>query len=249
HTLTLPPLVPPNRNAFAHGRGFSLASSPSSGSVDADLTLPTAALPLSLIVSQPFADTLRVLEVKGRRANAAFMLPEADGPFLPHLEELSLEGCNLGDEVPLMIGEDKKRDDLFGTLARLFPSLRTLDLSYNLVSSAPMTSTMLSSLVLSAPGRAGLRHLRLRGNRLADLDGFAGLAKELFVDGSGDKARWTLEELDVRDNAVEALGGELGLLPLEVFLVEGNLFRIPARRVWEREGTKGLLAWLRGRLA
>ncbi|KAA1479008.1 hypothetical protein DENSPDRAFT_88814 [Dentipellis sp. KUC8613] len=249
HALTLPPLVPPNRNAFGHGRGFSLASSPSSGSVDTDLTLPTAALPLSLIVSQPFADTLRVLDVKGRRADASFTLPETDGPFLPHLEELSLEGCNFGDEVPLAIGEDKKRDDLLGTLACLFPSLRTLDLSYNLVSSAPLTSTTISSLVLSAPGRAGLRHLRLRGNKLANLDGFVGLAKELFVDGSGDKARWTLEELDVRDNAVEALAGELGLLPLEVFLVEGNLFRIPARRVWEREGTKGLLAWLRGRLA
>jgi len=25
-------------------------------------------------------------------------------------------------------------------------------------------------------------------------------------------------------------------------------FRVPQRRVWEREGTKGLLSWLRGRL-
>jgi hypothetical protein len=27
-----------------------------------------------------------------------------------------------------------------------------------------------------------------------------------------------------------------------------NRFRVPPRRVWEREGTKGLLTWLRGRL-
>jgi hypothetical protein len=25
-------------------------------------------------------------------------------------------------------------------------------------------------------------------------------------------------------------------------------FRVPQRKVWEREGTRGLLAWLRGRI-
>jgi len=38
------------------------------------------------------------------------------------------------------------------------------------------------------------------------------------------------------------------LLPLDVLLVDGNTFRVPQRRVWEREGTKGLLSWLRGRI-
>ena len=28
----------------------------------------------------------------------------------------------------------------------------------------------------------------------------------------------------------------------------GYRFRVPARRIWEREGTKGLLSWLRGRI-
>lgn len=32
-----------------------------------------------------------------------------------------------------------------------------------------------------------------------------------------------------------------------IFLVYDR-FRIPPRRIWEREGTKGLLSWLRGRL-
>ena len=77
--------------------------------------------------------------------------------------------------------------------------------------------------------------------------------------------------MDLRDNEIGKLPAELGLLPLEVFLVEGNTyvysplsyvrklelvltfpecgrFRIPPRRVWEREGTKGLLSWLRGRI-
>jgi len=54
--------------------------------------------------------------------------------------------------------------------------------------------------------------------------------------------------LDLRDNEIGKLPAELGLLPLDVLLVDGNTFRIPPRRIWEREGTKGLLSWLRGRI-
>ena len=94
---------------------------------------------------------------------------------------------------------------------------------------AALSSSTLSTLVLAdgATGRAGLRALRLRGNRLENLGGLAMLARNAFADGAEDKdgvrGRWTLEELDVRDNALETLPGELGLLPLEVFLVEGNV--------------------------
>jgi Leucine-rich repeat (LRR) protein len=34
---------------------------------------------------------------------------------------------------------------------------------------------------------------------------------------------WKLEELDLRDNEISNLPGELGLLPLDVFLVDGNV--------------------------
>lgn len=34
--------------------------------------------------------------------------------------------------------------------------------------------------------------------------------------------------------------------PLTCYL--HHSFRVPQRRVWEREGTKGLLGWLRGRI-
>ena len=63
-----------------------------------------------------------------------------------------------------------------------------------------------------------------------------------------DIPRWALEELDVRDNEIGRLPAELGMLSLDVFLVDGNTFRVPQRRIWEREGTKGLLSWLRGRM-
>ncbi|KAG2362535.1 hypothetical protein BDR07DRAFT_1484740 [Suillus spraguei] len=52
---------------------------------------------------------------------------------------------------------------------------------------------------------------------------------ELFK-GNRSVPDWKLEELDLRDNEISKLPAELGLLPLDVFLVDGNLFRIPQRR-------------------
>ena len=76
-------------------------------------------------------------------------------------------------------------------------------------------------IILRSPHRKGLRHLRLRGNRISDLDGFLGLA-EAFK-GNRDVVDWMLEELDVRDNEIGKLPPELGLLPMDVFLVDGNM--------------------------
>ena len=81
---------------------------------------------------------------------------------------------------------------------------------------------MLSSLILSdVPLRPGLHHLRLRGNRLTDLDGFQNLA--LMFRGNRQVEEWKLEELDLRDNEIGKLPPELGMLPLDVFLVDGNM--------------------------
>jgi len=223
-TLTLPPLVPP-RKALGHNRGFSLASAGSLASVaDTDLALPSATLPLSLICSQSFADTLRILEIKGRRADPSFLVG-ADAPLLPRLEELYADGCGLSNDVALVAGETRTREGLLATLARIFPRLQTLDLSYNNLSSAVLVAPALHDVLLTSSARPGLRHLRLRGNRLTDLGALSVLAVELFAAdvGANARGRWALEELDVRDNALEALEGELGMLPLDVFLVEGNV--------------------------
>ncbi|KAF8164729.1 hypothetical protein B0H34DRAFT_686326 [Crassisporium funariophilum] len=261
-TLRLPASAPPTKSP-GHARAFSLAapsltSFPSAGNRSGDLSVPTPTLPLSVIVTQPFANTLRVLILANRRADRSFTLPnpsENVGGFLPCLEELDLEGCNLSDFVMVYPASEQSSGSttpprtnelVLPTLAKLFPSLRTLNLSYNGLTNASLTSEALSTLILTSPHRKGLRHLRLRGNRLSEMDGFLSLAEGFK--GNRDVPGWKLEEIDVRDNEINKLPPELGLLPLDVFLVDGNTFRVPQRRVWEREGTKGLLSWLRGRI-
>jgi hypothetical protein len=55
---------------------------------------------------------------------------------------------------------------------------------------------------------------------LTDLDGFQNLA--LMFKGNRQVEEWKLEELDLRDNEIGKLPPELGMLPLDVFLVDGN---------------------------
>ena len=75
----------------------------------------------------------------------------------------------------------------------------------------------------------GLRRLVLCGNKIEELHGLrervvfgadADVANNKAVDLCG---KWTLEELDIRENSIAALPSELGLLPLDSFLVDGNL--------------------------
>lgn len=254
-TLTLPPLSAPTKS---HARSFSLAtpfsSSPSSQG-KTDFALPTPTLPLVAISAQSFAQTLKILVLRNRKFDLCVSLPTTGEVLLPSLEELVLDGCGFGDQVSVRRQADtgtttppRSNDALLPLLTRFFPSLQTLDLSYNALTSASLQQDVLSSLILAdnSNSRKGLRHLRLRGNRIDELDAFQGIA-DLFK-GNRSVPDWKLEELDLRDNEISKLPAELGLLPLDVFLVDGNLFRIPQRRVWEREGTRGLLSWLRGRL-
>lgn len=250
HTLTLT-LPPSTRRSVRHGTGAAAEEE----------SLPRVTLPLTLIITQPFSDTLRTLELRGRRSEPGIVLPtSSDGSqhLLPRLETLNLEGCALSDVIPG--AELANAGGTLGVLARLFPSLRNLELAYNDFTGAALGRGVLEELLFVSDGdngrRVGLRRLVLCGNRIEELHGLRELAQVVFgaaVNVANVKAvdlcgKWTLEELDVRENSIAVLPGELGLLPLDSFLVDGNLFRVPPRRVWEREGTKGLLTWLRGRL-
>ncbi|KAG1840997.1 hypothetical protein DFJ58DRAFT_718238 [Suillus subalutaceus] len=198
----------------SHARSFSLAtpfSSAPSSQGKLILPLPTLTLPLVAISAQSFAQTLKILVLRNRKFDLCVSLPTTGEVLLPSLEELVLDGCGFGDQVSV---------------------LRTLDLSYNALTSASLRQDILSSLILAdnSNSRKGLRHLRLRGNRIDELDAFQGIA-DLFKGN---------QELDLRDNEISKLPAELGLCLWT--------FRIPQRKVWEREGTRGLLSWLRGRL-
>ncbi|KAL6298082.1 hypothetical protein BKA93DRAFT_93932 [Sparassis latifolia] len=244
-TLTLPPSAPPSK--APHARSISLASpswatsKASSGSAsELALAIPTPTLPLTVIATQPFAQTLKVLVLTNRRKDTSFSLPSAEGASLPRLEELILEGCNLSDSVSVMhpssmveggdrFSAPRVSEPLVPLITKLFPSLRTLDLSYNTISSSALGRDALSSLILASEAapdgpRTGLRHCRLRGNRITELDGFQGIA-ELFG-RNRDVPEWKLEELDLRDNEIGKLPPGLGLLPLDVFLVDGNVYVI-----------------------
>lgn len=234
-TLRLPPSTPLPKSA-GHSRAFSLAAPTSlalsSGNFrTGDISVPAPTLPLSVINTQPFAQTLRVLILANRRMDRSFALPSSPGSisgFLPCLEELDLEGCNLTDLVTIYPDSTSGRSTpprttelILPTLAKLFPSLQTLNLSYNGLTNASLTPEALSALILTSPHRKGLRHLRLRGNKFSELDGFLSLA-EAFK-GNRNVPEWKLEELDLRDNEIGKLPPELGLLPLDVFLVDGNM--------------------------
>ncbi|KAG6830036.1 hypothetical protein H0H92_002454 [Tricholoma furcatifolium] len=232
-TLTLPPSSPPSK-APSHSRTFSLASPAKSSLISSsmrtdDLAVPTPTLPLSVIVKESFAHTLKTLILVNRRLDKSFALPSVEGQdsFLPYLEELDLEGCGLSDLVQVTRHAEggastppRSSEKILPLISKLFPSLKTLNLSHNALTSAALDTKALSGLILAGPGKSGLKHLYLRGNAITELDGFLGLS-EAFK-GNRLVPEWKLDELDIRDNEIGKLPPELGLLPLDVFLVDGN---------------------------
>jgi hypothetical protein len=225
-TLTLPRSAPAPRNA--HGRAVSLAI-PRGGALQSaatDVLLPTPTLPLAAVHASGVGRTLRALVLSGRRLDPAADLPAA-GAF-PLLAELKMDGCALGDALPVGVaGGPRAPEPLLPLVARLFPRLHLLDLAHNDLTSAALAEDVLRQLLLAgepdadgARAKDGLRVLRLQGNRLDTLDGLVALAGEFRANRR--LAAWEMEELDLRDNAVARLPPELGLLPLDVLLVDGN---------------------------
>jgi hypothetical protein len=225
-TLVLPPSSAPTKS-FMHARSFSVTHTLKLGP-SSDLAIPTPTLPLSYILDNfSLSATLRVLKLDKRRLDQSFNLPPLAGlpeeGLLPKLEELSFESCGLCDTVPYVEGDDnlnRNSEPLLPLLAKLFPSILTLNLTHNNLTSHGLNNSHLAELLLHK--RVPLRQLQLSSNKLTDLEGFVGLA-EMFK-GNREVQRWKMETLDLRDNEIGKLPAELGLLPLDVLLVEGNTY-------------------------
>ena len=80
----------------------------------------------------------------------------------------------------------------------------------------------------------------MRGNKINDLMGLEAVVQVLKSEGRVEA--WRPEELDIRDNEIAKLPLMSGYLPLDVLLVEGDTFRVPARHVWEHEGSNATMA-------
>ena len=198
-TLTLPRSQP---QARTHNRSFSVASTPLSANTS-DLLLPPPTMPLPTILSQSFANSIKVLVLSNRRLEASIILPATrlSSPVLPHLDELCLDNCNLSSEVPTSIegtSGSPGKESLLEIIAALFPSLSTLDLSYNLLTTLSGVGVLLTPN--ASDKRKGLTTLRLRGNKLSSLDPLEELGAA-WKSGGGIEG-WRGEEIDLRDNEI-----------------------------------------------
>lgn len=209
-SLVLPAAIPATRrNLSAHVRSMSLNST--GASVISDPLVPTPTLPLSLIQSHPWSATLRVLELSNRRTDVCFLLSGAIDIALGRLEELKLDGCNLGDVVRLISSTSaggETRERLIVTLRRLFPNVRSLDLSYNLLTTLDgIEEYFLPTAARGAP-ESGLRILRAQGNRIVTegLEGLVNVGKRLQGASSGVDG-WRGEEVDLRENEIAKVCG------------------------------------------
>lgn len=117
HTLALPAAVPvKTRGGSSHLRSQSLAIGNNGSTGDSeDMLIPRATFPHSIIITQPWSRTLRILKLSNRRADVSFMLSALafDGGVnnsavqLPSVDELGIDGCNLGSRIKLTCVREK----------------------------------------------------------------------------------------------------------------------------------------------
>ncbi len=165
----------------------------------AELLVPSPTLPLVTIVEQPFLNSIRTLVLTGRRMDPSFGLPSTGKAhsYLPNLDELRLDNCNLANSVQVTSGGGvSTKEPLIELIGNLFPSLGTLDLSYNALTSLTGIATLFTPD--GGAKRKGLKVLRVRGNRIDSLETLEELAGA-WRSGSGIQG-WQGEEIDLREN-------------------------------------------------
>ena len=191
-------LILPQSQPRSHNRNFSSVVLPRPANA-AELLVPSPTLPLVTILEQPFFNSIRTLVLTGRRMDPSFGLPSEGKAhsYLPNLDELRLDNCNLANSVQITSeGGPNTKEPLLELVGNLFPSLGTLDLSYNALTSLTGIATLFTPD--EGAKRKGLKVLRVRGNRVDSLETLEELAGA-WRSGSGIEG-WRGEEIDLRDN-------------------------------------------------
>jgi hypothetical protein len=191
-------LILPQSQLRSHNRNFSSVVLPRPANA-AELLVPSPTLPLVTILEQPFLNSIRTLVLTNRRMDPSFSLPSTGKAhsYLPNLDELRLDNCNLGNSVQVTSeGGLSTKEPLIELIGNIFRSLGTLDLSYNALTSLAGIAPLFTPD--EGAKRKGLKVLRVRGNRIDSLETLEELAG-VWHSGSGIQG-WRGEEIDLRDN-------------------------------------------------
>ncbi|BGP26882.1 leucine rich repeat domain containing protein [Rhodotorula toruloides] len=237
-------------------RSLPSLPSPISGSPPASLRSAThvdlsrnllTTVPLHSLGTWGWNKSLRVLNLSCNRIAALELLTtplDQSTTFFPTLDTLDLSSNYLPSTVASRFANSNASSEpLLSTVAALAPSLSTLSLRQNRLTSLNGISVF---FLPASPGARGLKTLDLGENKIVDLGELCEVAERVEREG---KIRWRCEELDLSMNEFKQLPPTLGLLPHTLVIhLQGNLFRFPRREVYENAGARQVLPWLRERL-
>lgn len=194
-------------------RSLSSLSTPTTGApppsfrevTSADLSLNAfPSLPLAALATWTWTTSLVHLNLSRNKISSVELGELEVGGLFPSLRTLDLSWNALESRVSLLSSATTSTTStpILSLLATLVPSLETLNLEHNRLT----TLEGIAELVLASgeSGKGGVKQLRLRGNKIADVEDLCEVARGLESEGVGgerrEKGRWKCEMLDLAEN-------------------------------------------------